>query len=272
MWMDHRAITEAQQITDSNFEFLKNFGGICSPEFSISKLAWMHKNQFDRFSKAEAFLELPDWLVWRSTQSTENSCHLFPRSMCCIGCKWAFDTEANRWSPDFFRALNVQNVSDVKRKIGENSCAPGTFVGNLTVEAAIEMGLLSENNTNTKTVSISVSSSLIDAHSGVLAMFALHAKADCDTEQIFESVVCVIAGTSTCHMALSKQKLFTRGVWGPYFNVIFLNSYLREAGQSAAGKLIDFLIKQHEDLRTTYKHLTYDDRFKNEQQNQFNIE
>ena len=55
----------------------------------------------------------------------------------------------------------------------------------------------------------------------------------------------LICGTSTCHMALNRFPKMIPGVWGPYFSAMIPNIYLNEAGQSATGKLIDFLIKSH---------------------------
>lgn len=40
----------------------------------------------------------------------------------------------------------------------------------------------------------------------------------------FENVLCMIGGTSTCAMVLSKDKILSRKVWGPYwlvFNFVY---------------------------------------------------
>lgn len=46
-------------------------------------------------------------------------------------------------------------------------------------------------------------------------------------------------------MAVSERKLFVEGVWGPYYSAMVPALWLNEAGQSATGKLIDFIIENH---------------------------
>lgn len=46
-------------------------------------------------------------------------------------------------------------------------------------------------------------------------------------------------------MTVSKNPLTVPGVWGPYFSAMLPNMWLNEAGQSATGKLIDYIIETH---------------------------
>ncbi|XP_019645642.1 PREDICTED: FGGY carbohydrate kinase domain-containing protein-like isoform X2 [Branchiostoma belcheri] len=55
----------------------------------------------------------------------------------------------------------------------------------------------------------------------------------------------LICGTSSCHMALSKDAIFVPGVWGPYFSAMVPGLWLNEGGQSATGKVIDHVIETH---------------------------
>ena len=65
MWMDHRAVEEAKLITATQHAVVEQFGGTCSPEFSLSKLLWIKRRKPLRFENAIGFMELPDWLSWR---------------------------------------------------------------------------------------------------------------------------------------------------------------------------------------------------------------
>lgn len=46
-------------------------------------------------------------------------------------------------------------------------------------------------------------------------------------------------------MAVSHEKLFVPGVWGPYYSAMVPDLWLNEAGQSATGRLIDHIIDTH---------------------------
>lgn len=58
-------------------------------------------------------------------------------------------------------------------------------------------------------------------------------------------IIGLICGTSTCHMAVSRQAKFVPGVWGPYWSAMVPGMWLNEGGQSATGKLIDHVIESH---------------------------
>lgn len=130
---------------------------------------------------------------------------------------------------------------------------PGKLIGYLCKHAAIELGLGSpESGEN---LQIAIASPIIDAHSGVLAMLQFYANNEAKeslNSADFDKYFCLIAGTSTCHLISNREKTFTKGVWGPYFDIIFPGYYVREAGQSATGKLIDHIIASHPDRKEKY--------------------
>ncbi|KAA0049642.1 FGGY carbohydrate kinase domain-containing protein [Cucumis melo var. makuwa] len=55
----------------------------------------------------------------------------------------------------------------------------------------------------------------------------------------------LVCGTSTCHMAVSRDKLFIPGVWGPFWSAMIPEYWLTEGGQSATGALLDHIIQNH---------------------------
>jgi FGGY-family pentulose kinase len=87
--------------------------------------------------------------------------------------------------------------------------------------------------------------SIIDAHAGGLGMLGAPLDGAAPTEETLETRVALIGGTSTCHMAVSRQPKFVPGVWGPYFSAMVPGLWLTEGGQSATGALIDHTIAAH---------------------------
>jgi FGGY-family pentulose kinase len=104
----------------------------------------------------------------------------------------------------------------------------------LTSKAAADMGL-SEGT--------AVSVSIIDAHAGGIGMLGLHATGE--EKPDFDRRLALIGGTSSCHMAVSKESRFISGVWGPYFSAMVPGFWLNEGGQSATGALVDHIIFNH---------------------------
>lgn len=253
MWADHRAVAQAQKITDSYSNVLKQFGGVCSPEFSLSKLVWLNENDQERIHSALGFFELPDWLVYRSINEnfidTNNS---IPRSSCCVVCKWGYNSDDNHHC-DIIASLD----SSITTRIGNTVMGPGTISGFMSKKVAEELGIINdkfkedkENFMSLSSTNIVVATSLIDAHSGMLAMLSVPLNEYCvDIEhcQDIESTFCSLAGTSSCHMLLSKNSNYTRGIWGPYKDVILEGYYLLEAGQSMTGKLVEISLERHEE-------------------------
>jgi FGGY-family pentulose kinase len=101
---------------------------------------------------------------------------------------------------------------------------------------------------------IAVGSGVIDAYAGwigtVGAKVSLNSDAlassesNNDVSQAFTRLAAV-AGTSTCHLAMSSKPVFVNGVWGPYRDVLLPGQWMAEGGQSATGELIKHIIETH---------------------------
>ena len=83
---------------------------------------------------------------------------------------------------------------------------------------------------------------LIDAHAGALGVLGAAAA---DGPAALDRQIAMIAGTSTCHMALSTEARPVPGVWGPYLGAVLPGLWLEEAGQSASGALLDHIVALH---------------------------
>ncbi|CAG9823572.1 unnamed protein product [Phaedon cochleariae] len=232
LWLDHRAVKEAAEINTLNHQVLQYVGGKISLEMETPKLMWLKKNlRKECWDKAGYFFDLPDFLTWRATDYDS-------RSSCSLVCKWTYEMSVDgteSWNKSYFEQIGLSELSDNNWKmIGSVVQAPGTPVGDgLSARAAKEFGLL---------VGTPVGTSMIDAHAGGLGVFGCNVPG---IDSDFNTRIAIISGTSTCHMAVSSNPIFTPGVWGPYKNAMIPNMWLNEGGQSATGKLIDHVINNH---------------------------
>jgi FGGY-family pentulose kinase len=229
MWMDHRAKAEADFINSQQHEILKYVGGKVSLEMEIPKLLWLKKNLTESFRNIHVAFDLPDYLTWRATGRDT-------RSICSLTCKWNYDAINGRWPEEYFKSIGLPELAESNfMKVGSKVLFPGDRVGELTEEAANAMGL--QKGTP-------VACSMIDAHAGALGLIASRSE---NPGNDMTSKLILIAGTSTCHMSVTKECIFSPGIWGPYKHALLPDYYLIEAGQSAAGILVDKFVKSHGD-------------------------
>src|SRR6185369_11831799 len=121
-------------------------------------------------------------------------------------------------------------------RIGTDVRPMGERIGGLTESAAKELGLVPGT---------AVGVSIIDAHAGGLGLLGAPLDGKAPDPESLEARVALIGGTSTCHMAVSREPKFIRGVWGPYRSAMVPGLWLTEGGQSATGALIDHVISSH---------------------------
>ncbi|KAH8376427.1 hypothetical protein KR200_010609 [Drosophila serrata] len=232
LWMDHRAEEETAKINATKHPLLKYVGGQVSLEMEVPKLLWLKRNLSKTFTNIWRVFDLPDFLTWRATD-------VDTRSLCSVVCKWNYDAANNSWNKEFLKQADLEELTLKNfEKLGSDVQPPGRKVGKgLSTKAAMELGL------SPGTV---VSTSLIDAHAGALGMFGCRAKGSKGEADDVQGKMALIAGTSTCHMSITRDACFAQGVWGPYQDAIIPGYFLNEGGQSIAGHLLDHVLKTHE--------------------------
>ena len=235
MWMDHRAIPEAQRINGRGHEVLRYVGGVISPEMQTPKLLWLKEHLPACWKQTRRFLDLPDFLTYRATG-------VDVRSLCSTTCKWTYLGEhaagtAAGWQSDFFRSVGLGELADEGfRRIGTSIRPMGERIGPLRESSARELGL---------TAGTPVGVSIIDAHAGGLGLLGVLVDGTAPTESALEERLALIGGTSSCHMAVSRAPRFPAGIWGPYYSAMIPGLWLTEGGQSATGALIEHVIDAH---------------------------
>ncbi len=235
VWMDHRAIPQAERINHGGHAVLKHVGGVISPEMQTPKLLWLKENLPATWKKTARFLDLPDFLVYRATGNDT-------RSLCTTVCKWTYlgqrGPDGAGWDAGYFKSIGLGDLAaDGFRRIGTTIRPMGEPVGfGLTPEAAQDLGL---------EAGVAVGVSIIDAHAGGLGLLGATIKGEAPTPKALNQRLALIGGTSSCHMAVSPKPRFIAGIWGPYFSAMIPDLWLTEGGQSATGALIDHVIFSH---------------------------
>lgn len=240
VWMDHRAMDETAAINRTRHKVLQYVGGRISPEMEPPKLLWLKRHLPKTFARAAWFFDLPDWLTFRATGDAT-------RSLCTTVCKWTYlghekarpgSDSVGRWDDSFWRRIGLEEFpAEAYRRIGTRVRPMGEAVGGgLTPAAAKELGLAPGTP---------VGVGIIDAHAGGIGLLGMQRSRRALRDEDMETRLALIAGTSTCHMAASREPVFVDGIWGPYFSAMIPGLWLTEGGQSAAGALVDHVMQSH---------------------------
>lgn len=232
MWMDHRAIAIADEINAQGHDVLKYVGGKISPEMEPPKLKWIKLNLPSTWANVGKFFDLADFMVYQSSG-------VDVRSLCTVVCKWGYlghEGEFGRWDKSFYDQIGLSDLFD-GGKVTDHVRPMGTFAGRLTPEAARHLGLHE---------GVAVGVGIIDAHAGGVGVLGAVWEGEEGTPlEKLETALALIGGTSSCHMAVSREPKFINGVWGPYFGAMVPGMWLTEGGQSATGGLIDYVISDN---------------------------
>jgi len=224
VWLDHRAIAEADECTASGHAVLDYIGGVMSPEMATPKLMWLKRHLPKTWNEAGYLFDLADFLTWKASGS-------LARSQCTLTAKWTYLAhEETSWRRDFFELIDLGDLF-AHGNLPEKASAVGTDIGPLTAEAAADLGL---------TEKCRVGAGVIDAYAGALGVLGGFAR-----DQNISRHLALIAGTSSCVMAMSPDPQPFAGVWGPYYGAALPKLWLAEGGQSATGALLDHIIRWH---------------------------
>lgn len=261
LWMDHRAPDQTNAINATQNKLLQYVGGKMSIEMEIPKALWLKENMPEGAFEKCKFYDLADFLTHRASGSED-------RSFCSIVCKQGYvpvgiDGSVKGWSKEFLEEINLPELAeDNFRRLGgvngENGLilSAGAKIGYLTEDTAERMGL---------TTNVAVGSSVIDCYAGWIGTIAAKidphllfpdddeedTEDDGEVKSLKDSIglvsqrLAAVAGTSTCHLVMSKDPIFVPGVWGPYRDVIFPGRWLAEGGQSCTGELLHHVLTSH---------------------------
>jgi FGGY-family pentulose kinase len=224
LWLDHRAVAEAEACTATGHRAIAYAGGAMSPEMQIPKLMWLKRHLPASWTRLGMAFDLADFLSWRATGN-------LARSQCTLTCKWSYLAhEAPGWPEDFLAATGLPDLR-ARAGLPERASPIGTGLGTLTPAAARDLGLSPATR---------VAAGLIDAHAGAIGVLGHLAGAP-----EVERNLALIAGTSSCVMILGTAPRLVPGIWGPYLGGALPGLWLSEGGESASGALLDHLLRLH---------------------------
>ncbi|KAJ5935668.1 hypothetical protein N7466_005215 [Penicillium verhagenii] len=250
LWLDHRPVEEAAKINATNHNLLRYVGGKMSIEMEIPKVLWLKNNMPKELFDKCKFFDLADALTHIATGNEK-------RSFCSVVCKQGYvpvgvDGSVKGWQEDFLNDIGLGDLTtdNFKRMGGVDGVngdylSAGELVGHLCEKAAAELGL---------PAGIAIGSGVIDAYAGWIG--TVGAKVNLGPDQLNDEVakndlsqafsrLAAVAGTSTCHLAMSPDPVFVDGVWGPYRDTILPGYWMAEGGQSATGELLKYVIETH---------------------------
>jgi len=225
LWCDHRAKSEAQQITElahrEGLEAIEWCGGVYSHEWGFAKLLhWLRHTPGKRDQFASAF-EHCDMVAATLCGVTDPK--LAKRSVCAMGHKWMWNPKWGGLPPQSFLSKVDPLFDGVREKLAGDYLTSDRLAGRLSAQWAEELGLRA---------GIPVPVGAFDAHWDALG-------AGCR-----EGDVVNVVGTSTCIIAMSKSSQLIPGVCGVVPGSVHPQYTGIEAGLSATGDIFEAIARR----------------------------
>ena len=224
VWLDHRALAEADFCTATEHPVLTHSGRVMSPEMEMPKLMWLKQCLPEQWARAGAIFDLADFMSWRATGS-------LARSRCTLTAKWNYLSHAGGWQADFLSLIGLGDLR-ARAALPDETLPVGAAIGTLTAQAAADLGL---------SEACRVATGMIDAYAGAVGVLAAYA----GEPDLLSRQLALIAGTSSCIVAFDRRLKPGFGLWGPYYEAAFPDHWLVEGGQSATGALLDHIVRSH---------------------------
>ncbi|SMN21106.1 similar to Saccharomyces cerevisiae YDR109C Putative kinase [Maudiozyma saulgeensis] len=256
LWMDHRASRQTDFINKTGDKCLKYVGGKMSIEMEIPKIKWLKDNLPAETFKKCKFYDLSDFLTFKATGNQA-------KSLCAAACKQGFlpygvEGSITGWSSEFLMKIGLEELAEnnfaklggplnnrSSEEVNSKYLSAGDYIAPLCKSSSQELGLTTE---------CIVGSGIIDAYAGWVGTVAAVSELDQDistdeleTNSINGAVgrLAVVAGTSTCHITLSRKPYFVEGIWGPYKDILINSFWCAEGGQSCTGELLSHTLSSH---------------------------
>ena len=225
LWCDHRAKSEAQEITalahKQGLEAIEWCGGVYSHEWGFAKLLhWLRHNPEKRARMASAF-EHCDMVA--ATLCGITNPRKVKRSVCAMGHKWMWNPKWGGLPAQSFLSAVDPLLDGIREKMTGEYQTSDHIAGHLTADWASELGLKA---------GIPVPVGAFDAHWDALG-------AGCR-----EGDVVNVVGTSTCIIAMAHETRLIPGVCGVVPGSVHPQYTGIEAGLSATGDIFEAIARR----------------------------
>ncbi|OQX97788.1 MAG: ribulokinase [Bacteroidetes bacterium 4572_117] len=240
MWKDHTSHKEADEITEKigklRPQYLDKIGGAYSSEWFWAKI--LHCRNIDKivFDTAYTWLELSDFIP--AVLAGINNADEVKRNVCAAGHKGLYSNEWGGFPDNGFIESLHPDLLKVAKTLPKETFSIEETVGGLSAEWAVKFGM---------TEGIPISMGILDAHAGAVG------------SGIKDGSLVKIIGTSTCDLVLGDLHTGNsniQGVASVATESVLPNYYGIEAGQSAVGDILNWLINNVLGNKKTHQELT----------------
>jgi len=220
LWCDHRAKSEAEEITEAahreGLQAIEWCGGVYSSEWGFSKLLhWLRHNPDTRSQFASAF-EHCDMIAATLCGITDPQ--EVKRSICAMGHKWLWNANLGGLPPEDFLVKVDPLLKGVREKLQGEYATSDQIAGKLSSHWAQKLGLQP---------GIPIPVGAFDAHWDAIG-------AGCRTDDMVN-----VVGTSTCIIGITPSVNLVPGVCGVVQGSVHPQRTGIEAGLSAVGDIFN---------------------------------
>src|SRR5579864_1071306 len=225
LWCDHRAKSEAAEITEmahrENLEAIRWCGGVYSSEWGFAKLLhWLRQNPAKRSQFASAF-EHCDLVA--ATLCGVTDPRKAKRSICAMGHKWLWHSDLGGLPSEEFLTKVDPLLAGVRAKLEGSYETSDKIAGKLSPFWAEKLGLRA---------GIPIPVGAFDAHWDAIGAGAR------------EKDIVNVVGTSTCIIAYVKHAELIPGVCGVVKGSVHPQYTGVEAGLSATGDIFEAIARR----------------------------
>jgi len=225
LWCDHRAFSEAEEITAKahqlHFEGIDWCGGTYSHEWGFAKLLHWLRNNPEKRKEFVTALEHCDMVA--ATLAGVTQVADLKRSVCAMGHKWMWNPKWGGLPPEEFLVAVDPLFAGIRAKMGGQYLTSDHLAGHLSPNWAAELGLKA---------GIPIPVGAFDAHWDALG------------SNIREGDVVNVVGTSTCIIAMAQKAELVPGVCGVVPGSVHPQFTGIEAGLSATGDIFEAIARR----------------------------